>query len=84
MPGPCRTSGKSDLFFSLDEQNLTTQEVKQTQDLVDQHLAAHLLPRTVFHSRGDAGSLLEVCTLLLAGLFHSTPAAACRAAAATC
>ena len=50
----------SPLTFMLNGEDLTTLEQSMTQALIDQHLAAPLLPRTVFHLRGDSGNLLEV------------------------
>lgn len=53
------------LSFYLNGEDLTKQTQVLTQEAIDQHLAAALLPKTVFHSRGESSNLLEVGTAAL-------------------
>ena len=55
-----RTGASSSLTFQLGGETQSTLQMNMTQARIDQHLGADLLPRTVFHSRGEPGSLLEV------------------------
>ena len=55
-----RTGASSSLTFQLGGETQSTLQMNMTQARMDQHLGADLLPRTVFHSRGEPGSLLEV------------------------
>ena len=62
-PNPCfclNRRGLATLSFHLAGQNLTTQEARMTQRLIDEHLSAYLLPRVVFHTQTDIAGLLEV------------------------
>ncbi|KAK9812526.1 hypothetical protein WJX73_005975 [Symbiochloris irregularis] len=51
--------GIASLTFQLDGQDLTMQETRMTQQQIDQHLCAQLLPRAVFHTQTDIANLLE-------------------------
>ena len=55
-----RIGAGSSLAFQLGGETQSTLQMNMTQARIDQHLRADLLPRTVFHSRGEPGSLLEV------------------------
>ncbi|PSC67536.1 ABC transporter (ISS) [Micractinium conductrix] len=56
-----RTANKktSNVAFELDGREMTTQENKLTQELIDSHLGAELLGRVVFYGQSDITALLE-------------------------
>ncbi|GBG88087.1 hypothetical protein CBR_g46458 [Chara braunii] len=47
------------LQFELDGEDLTCQEMRMTQDIINEHLDAWVLQRTAFHGQHAIGSLLD-------------------------